>query len=93
MIFDKAQALVARAAVSRSGVAPKAGGRCGWHPTPLLMKTRSTQSTSALPGGWTRPDYGFDAATAQIQIFTEFYGAPDPERVRRPIPLNSLSVV
>lgn len=30
-------------------------------------------------------DYGFDPATAQIQIFTEFYGAPEPERVRRPI--------
>jgi len=30
-------------------------------------------------------DYGFPANTTRIQILTEFYGAPQPDRIRRPI--------
>lgn len=30
-------------------------------------------------------DWGFPAKTTQIQVFTEFYGAPEPESVRRPL--------
>jgi hypothetical protein len=30
-------------------------------------------------------DYGFPAETTRIQIFTEFYGAPQPDRIVRPI--------
>jgi hypothetical protein len=29
--------------------------------------------------------YGFDPKTAQLQVFTEFFGAPEPETVRRPL--------
>ncbi len=30
-------------------------------------------------------DYGFAADTTRLQIFTEFYEAPQPDRIRRPI--------
>jgi hypothetical protein len=30
-------------------------------------------------------DYGFPAETTRIQVFTEFYNAPKPDRVRRPL--------
>jgi hypothetical protein len=36
--------------------------------------------------GWLDPAaLGFDPATVQVQVFSEFYGAPRPERTRRPL--------
>ena len=48
--------------------------------------TADTFSQDVVITGQLNPaDYGFPPKTTQIQIMTEFYGAPSPDRVRRPI--------
>ncbi|HTI70004.1 MAG TPA: hypothetical protein VMF06_08560 [Candidatus Limnocylindria bacterium] len=34
-------------------------------------------------------DYGFPSNTTRIQIFTEFYGEPTPEKIRRPLRIQN----
>ena len=45
----------------------------------------SFEQDCVITGKLNPADWGFDPATAQIRIFTEFYGAVQPEIVRRPV--------
>ena len=38
-------------------------------------------------------DYGFSTDTTRLQIFTEFYETPEPDRIRRPIRVEQRRVV
>jgi RHS repeat-associated protein len=49
------------------------------------VEAASFEQDVVLTGKLDPAAYGFDPETAQLQIFTEFYGAPEPERVRRPL--------
>jgi len=45
----------------------------------------SFEQDVVIKGNWSPADYGFSTNTTRVQIYTEFFDAPAPEKVRRPL--------
>jgi len=45
----------------------------------------SFEQDVVIKGSWSPADYGFPTNTTRVQIYTEFFDAPAPEKIRRPL--------